>query len=371
MTEERPIRVWHFGPGGTRGRGGMGRFLAYLIPTLNRENPDLQCRVIDSYGPGAFWQMPFWFAAALWRLGWGTARGQIDVVHLHMAAYGSILRKLLLSMLARGLGRPVLIHLHGADFVEFMDRTPGFLRNFLINRFRNATYLIAIGQFWRDYATQDLGVSAERVLIIHNGVPDPLQEAGIAERTAAREGQRLLALGELGPRKGTPEVLAALDAPKVRDLVWTAVLAGNGPVEQYREEVRRLNLAERVELPGWIESAQAWRLLAESGIFLLPSRMEGLPVAILEAMAIGATVITTPVGAITDAIEDGVTGLLVPPGDAPALAAAIARLLRDPDLRARLAEAARQRFEERFTIERTAEKVADVYRRVATRSKAA
>ncbi len=367
MTEERPIRVWHFGPGGTRGRGGMGRFLAYLLPTLNRDNPDLQCQVVDSYGPGVFWQMPFWFAAALWRLGWGAARGQVDVVHLHMAAYGSILRKLFLSALARGFGVPVMIHLHGADFVEFMDRSPGFMRNFLINQFKNATYLVAIGHYWRDYATRDLGVPASRVVVIHNGVPDPLLEAGVAERTAARSDQRLLSLGELGPRKGTPEVLTALATPEVRDLAWSAVLAGNGPVEDYRGEARRLNLSERVELPGWIESAQAWRLLAESGIFLLPSRMEGLPVAILEAMAIGATVITTPVGAITDAIEDGVTGLLVPPGDAPALAAAIARLLRDPALRARLAGAARQRFEERFTIARTAEKVAALYRQVVER----
>ena len=160
-------------------------------------------------------------------------------------------------------------------------------------------------------------------------------------------------------------MLAALATPEVRELAWSAVLAGNGPVEAYRDEKRRMNLAERVELPGWSESARAWRLLAESGIVLLPSRMEGLPVAILEAMAIGATVITTPVGAITDAIEEGVTGLLVPAGDAPALAQAIARLLRDPALRARLAEAARRRFEERFTIERTAEKIAALYRRVA------
>lgn len=365
MTDQRPIRAWHFGPGGTRGRGGMGRFLAYLIPTLNRENPDLNCQVIDSYGPGAFWQMPFWFGIALWRLGWNAALGRIDLVHLHMAAYGSILRKVLLLMVARAFSVPVLIHLHGADFVEFMDRLPVFMRDFLINRLKSATYLVAIGDYWCYYVTQSLGIPTDRVVVIHNGVPDPLREAGIAERTASRADHRLLSLGELGPRKGTPEVLAALATPEVRELAWSAVLAGNGPVEAYRDETRRLNLAERVELPGWIESARAWRLLAESGIFLLPSRMEGLPVAILEAMAIGATVITTPVGAITDAIEEGVTGLLVPAGDAPALAQAIARLLRDPALRARLAEAARRRFEERFTIERTAEKIAALYRRVA------
>ena len=84
--------------------------------------------------------------------------------------------------------------------------------------------------------------------------------------------------------------------------------------------------------------------------------------AILEAMGGGAAVISTPVGAIGDAIIDGETGLLVPPGDAPALAAAIAQLLDDPALRARLAANARKRFEAKFTIDRAADATAAMYR---------
>lgn len=370
MNNQQRIRAWHFGPGGMRGRGGMGRFLAYLIPTLDRENPDMDCTVVDTYGPGAFWRMPFWFAGALLRLAWNAARGRIDLVHLHMAAYGSILRKVLVLSVARVFHLPTILHLHGADFVEFIDRLPRIMRIFLINRLKNATYIVVIGEYWCYYLTQTLGIPAGQVVVIHNGVPDPLEETGFAPRNASRDGGRLLSLGELGPRKGTPELLAALATPQVRALRWSAIVAGNGPVAEYREEARRLDLADRVDLPGWIESAGAWRLLAESDVFLLPSRMEGLPVAILEAMAMGVAVITTPVGAIADAIEDGVTGLLVPPGDAPALAAAIARLLGDSELRARLADAARRRFEERFTIERTAERVAALYRRIVARRSA-
>ena len=367
MSDEQPIRAWHFGPGGVRGRGGMGRFLAYLIPTLNRENPDLACRVVDTYGPGAFWQMPFWFAGAVLLLIWNAARGRVDLVHVHMAAYGSIPRKMLLVMLSRAFRLPAVVHMHGADFVEFMDRLPKFMFYFFINRLKNATFIVVIGEYWRYYLTQVLGIPADQVVVIHNGVPDPRKDAAFAGQSLERADHRLLSLGELGPRKGTPELLAALATPEVRSLSWSATLAGNGPVDEYRDQVRRLELADRVELPGWIESAQAWRLLAESGVFILPSRMEGLPVAILEAMAMGAAVVTTPVGAIPDAIEDGVTGLLVPAGDAPALAAAIARLLGDPGLRARLADAARRRFEAQFTIERTAERVAALYRRALVR----
>jgi glycosyltransferase involved in cell wall biosynthesis len=81
-----------------------------------------------------------------------------------------------------------------------------------------------------------------------------------------------------------------------------------------------------------------------------------------EAMAAGTTVISTPVGAISDAIIDGETGLLVPPGDMPALAAAIAQMLDDPALRARLAAYARKRFEAKFTIDRAADATAEMYR---------
>ena len=86
--------------------------------------------------------------------------------------------------------------------------------------------------------------------------------------------------------------------------------------------------------------------------------------AILEAMAAGVVVITTPVGAIPDAIVDGETGLLVPVGDALALGAAIAKLIDDPVLRIQLAGSARQHFKERFTIERTADQISKLYRRL-------
>ena len=366
-NNDKIIRAWHFGPGGLRGRGGMGRFLAYLVPALTRDASQVQCRVVDTYGPGPFWQMPLWFALAWLRLGWHALCGHIDLVHIHMAAYGSVFRKLLLLLLARAFGLPVILHLHGADFVEFMDRLrPASLRRAVIRTMASAEQLVVIGNYWRDYFTATLGIPGQRVTIIHNGVPDPrYSEPPIAWRTL-REGGRLLTLGELGPRKGTPELLAALTDPRLRARPWTAVLAGNGPVEHYRAELQRMELTDRVQIPGWVERNEAWRLLAESDVFLLPSHMEGLPVAILEAMATGLPVITTPVGAIEDAIEDGVTGLLIPVGDTAALSDAILRLLDDPALGARLATAARLRFEQQFTIEHTATQVAALYTRLLT-----
>ncbi|MER2556679.1 MAG: glycosyltransferase family 4 protein [Candidatus Competibacter denitrificans] len=355
------LRIAHFSPGGAHGRGGMGRFLAYLIPALQRRHPVIQCRVIDTYGPGPFALMPFYFAAALACLLWQALWRQTDLIHIHMAAFGSTARKLLLAAVARSCRLPVLLHLHGSELAKFIDGLTPRQRHWLVSHLKRADALVVLGHYWRDYVIENLGIPPDQVTIVLNGVPDPGWR-----RTATPDSNpkpcQLLALGELGPRKGSPEILAALASPGLQERAWSAVLAGNGPVAHYQAEVLQRGLTTRVSLPGWVDRDQAGRLLSQSDILLLPSRSEGLPIAILEAMAAGVAVIATPVGAIPDAITDNETGLLIPPGNAAALAEAIAHLIDDPPLRERLAAAARQRFEERFNIDRAADQVSEIYR---------
>jgi len=97
----------------------------------------------------------------------------------------------------------------------------------------------------------------------------------------------------------------------------------------------------RVKLLGWVEGSAKAGLLDQAGVFLLPSYNEGLPVALLEAMAHGVPVVATRVGAIPDAVTDGETGYLIEPGDVDALVDRVSRLLADPDHAARLASRAR------------------------------
>jgi glycosyltransferase involved in cell wall biosynthesis len=223
---------------------------------------------------------------------------------------------------------------------------------------RRCDRIVVIGGYWRDLLVREVGLSPSRVVLVHNGAPTH----GIPTTRTSDKAPRLLMLGELGHRKGTEDVIAALATPEVRQGNWSAVLAGNGPVDKFRASVASLGLADRIDLPGWRNTEQVRDLLQTADILLLPSRHEGLPMAILEAMAAGVAVISTPVGAIPDAIIDSESGLLVPPGDVPALARAILRLLTDQQLRRRLADNARSRFEEMFTIDRTADGVAALYR---------
>jgi len=128
-------------------------------------------------------------------------------------------------------------------------------------------------------------------------------------------------------------------------------LVGNGPeLAACRELVREMGLGDRVVFLG--ERFDVPALLSQSQVFVLASRHEGLPISILEAMRAGLPVVATGVGGIPEAVENGVTGLLTPRGDASALASALGALLADSALRARMGASGRQRFLRHFTADR-------------------
>lgn len=213
---------------------------------------------------------------------------------------------------------------------------------------------VAVGQRSSRLVEQYAGLPAGSVRTIYNGVPDH------AERAPLRRNRTQLVLGSLGrfdTQKGYDVLLRALsDVPGA-----TFTLVGDGPERPALERaVRELGLEDRVRLPGWSDDAR--RVLPGFDVFVLPSRFEAFPLAIVEAMLTGLPIVATPVGSVPEAIIDGETGLLVAPDDAAGLAAALRRLAASPDLRARLGEAARKRALERFTARTMVDAYEALYR---------
>ena len=167
-------------------------------------------------------------------------------------------------------------------------------------------------------------------------------------------------VGRLHPLKGHEHLLTALgqlrpDAPDVRALiVGSGELAG--PLQRQAEEA---GLRDRVIFCG--QRADVRELLAALDVFVLPSLSEGLPNALLEAMASTLPVVATAVGGILELVVDGVTGRLVPPADAAAIARALREILAQPSRAQAMASAARQRVEERFSVDTTVRNVLAVY----------
>jgi glycosyltransferase involved in cell wall biosynthesis len=343
----------------------MGRMAQYLTAEYKQSHPDLNVRVLDSYGPGARVLMPWYFLRTFLTLTGLCLTKRASVVHLNLAAHGSTVRKLLLMWLARFFGVPTLLHIHASKFIPFCESLGPGARRLLIASLSRASLIVVIGDYWKKYLVDSLGVPENIVTVIHNAVP-----VGPAEPPTKfdRGGDcRIVALGLLGPRKGTPELLEALASPRLRSLPWHAVIAGNGEVDAARKLALDAGIADRVEIPGWVDASAVASILAAADIFVLPSHHEGLPVSILEAMSAGLPVVTTPVGAIPELVLAGETGLLIPPGSASALADALAVLVQDPTLRRKFGQAARARVEQSFRIEGTAARFVDLYRRLAAR----
>ncbi len=179
-------------------------------------------------------------------------------------------------------------------------------------------------------------------------------------RAAAGAVPRILSVGRYVEKKGFGDLIAACGLLRARGVVFECALVGGGPLErELQAQIDAAQLGEVVNLPGPRPQTEVRRMLAEAQLFVLACVVEAgggsdnLPTVIMEAMACGTPVISTRVAGVPEMVDDGGTGLLTPPHDPPALAAAMEKMLRDPALAAGFAERARLVAGEKFAIEKT------------------
>jgi glycosyltransferase involved in cell wall biosynthesis len=203
-------------------------------------------------------------------------------------------------------------------------------------------------------------VRADRIRVIPNGIP-----AGYGTRGPLRKGGGdvvFIFVGNIIPHKGLHVAIEALSSLATG---WELRVVGTGPDEaRCRQTAQRLGLSGRVVFLGHKRPEEVERHLAQADVLVLPSEMEGLPYVILEAMASSLPVVASRVYGIPEAVVEGETGLLVPPGNVPALATALGRIGASAELRARLGANARRRFERDFTLERQVEAMSALYERL-------
>lgn len=347
MAAERP-RILQLGPDV---RGGMRAVMHGLFASPLGERYRLEF-VATHRGTGAAERLLV-YCGALWRLAWWSLRRRGRVVHVHATVRGSMLRKSVLVLWARALRRRVVLHMHSGPGDVVFERTKlGPLRVALFRRmFRHADVVLAVSAasaraLEETYAARDVVV-----------VPNPAPE--VPPAPLPRDGApRALYVGGFANRvKGGEELLAALAAPELAELRLT--LAGPGELPPAGEEL--LATRPQVEWRGWLGEGERVQALREAAIFVLPSTSEGLPMALLEAMAWGRAIVATAVGGVPDVLSDGEDALIVPPSDPPALAAALAKLAADADLRTRLGPAARTRAA-RLNAEEVTDRLDRIYR---------
>lgn len=294
------------------------------------------------------------FGGAVVRFAGMLLARRVALIHVHMASRGSFWRKCVFMLGARLCGVPSILHLHGAEFHVFYEQECGPWRRRLIRSiFDHAGHVIVLSETWRKWVR---GISINPNLsVIYNPVTVPQPAPDWARRVPGRT----LFFGRVGARKGTYDLLQA--AAVIKDAHLSLHIGGDGEVAKATAAAAELGLASQVQLLGWVRGDTKRDALAEAMIYALPSYNEGLPMSVLEAMAAGLPILSTPVGGIPEAVSDGVEGFLVPPGDVPALAARWQQLLNDEGLARRMGEAARRRVEQSFSAEAVLPQVERLY----------
>jgi glycosyltransferase involved in cell wall biosynthesis len=359
QTDLRVVIATPFGEGQ---RGGIDRLMDLMIDTLHgRPELRLRTRRLVTRGPGSLMEAPLTFARALAALYGARRRGEIDLLHINLAAGGSAYRKAILGRAARSLGIPYIVHLHGSRFHQFWPTASDYWARAVDRFFMESAEVVVLGRFWENLIVSRIPDVKGRITILPNATAPAALAAG---NEGLGGGVRISFLGEVGIRKGTPQLMEALSRLAGRN-DWCATIAGNGDVEQTLLRARDLGIAGRLDIPGWLDAAGVNDVLSKTDIFVLPSFAENLPMSILEAFARGIAVIATPVGAVPEVVDHGRNGLIVQAGDVGELAAALERLISDGELRRSLGSNARQDHARRFEIGGYLTEMAQIWRRAA------
>jgi glycosyltransferase involved in cell wall biosynthesis len=352
---QRALRILTVGPH-LRVRGGVSAVQRLLLQALPS---DITATHVATMTEGGRWRKLLTFLRALVLVQMQLRRG-VDVVHIHFASGASSRRKMMIARLAALHGVPVILHCHGGGFRRYWGRISLVERRLIRQMLRRAQRIVVLGADWGDFYAS-IGAPRERIELLPNPVAVP-------KRVPARTHNgrvRLVHLASLSRDKGSFDLLEALSRlpPRIKAQIHV-VAAGTGAVEELRAAALRLGLQEILEVRNWIEADERDQLLACSDVFVLPSYYEGLPMALLEAMAWGLAPICTPIGSIPEYIEDGVNGLLVRPGAVEELAEKIERVVLDSNLRAQLGRRARATVEP-LDIDVYAQRVSKLYRMAA------
>ncbi|MGE5207042.1 MAG: glycosyltransferase [Chlamydiota bacterium] len=262
---------------------------------------------------------------------------------------------------------------HGLD-VHSMSGQPWRRRMLRRLYFRWASRTFAVSRGLRDYYVTQLGVPANRLGIIPNGVntsrfrPDLAARAEVREFLGADESTLIVGtVSRLDPVKGHADLLRAAEVAVSRGLCLKVVIIGDGPartVLQQQVQASRL-LRERVTFAGEIRNVARW--MNSFDVFALPSLAEGMSNTLLEAMAVGVAPLASRVGGNPEVIEEGRSGLLFEAGDSEALAAHLKTLSLDSKWRRQLGENARQRVETVFSLQRMLQNYSQMYLQVLQR----
>jgi glycosyltransferase involved in cell wall biosynthesis len=347
-----PVRVVLVGPDVTGGApGGMATISRALLAGFEPE-PGVEMEAIANFDEGGNLRRLVMGLRAVVEV--IRRRRSIDVVHVQVAHQWSIERDLVLVATARAMGIPVVAQYHGAGQAEDYVNGSGFHRmcyRALIGLCRN----VVLGPQSLDWLRGvDPNASAA---VIPNGIDTAPDPAPFPTGPPS-----LVFVGRLGERKGIYDLLSALERLGRDRIRPETRILGDGEIEAVRARVTGTELAGHVSVEGWQDAEAVSAALRSSWALVLPSYAEGLPLAILEAMSLGRAVVSTPVGEIDSLVSEGLSGLLIEPGDVQGLTAALRQVTSDREGTEKMGVRGHEHVLADFSTASVLRQLEDVYR---------
>jgi glycosyltransferase involved in cell wall biosynthesis len=380
------------------GGGGISAYMRAMIPALVHEghrvtvfvndrsasNPtqrDPFVRIVPVRLPNLHWYgakvpgferllaLPLrqveWSAAFYWSVRTASREDALDIIE------GAGLGDLFLSL--RHIA-PMVIRLHGSSYLfrkytgQPLDPGTRAVRQLEKLTWQRASALTSPTHFQAGEVSRELGSPSPAITVIPNPIAPEVLAAALTGHPVRTDDPMPIVLytGRLAPVKGTEPFLAAAQLVRSAAPDTRFVLAGSWQMSGSPSDWG-LQTASEASSPGsfwlghvpWHDLTKWYR---QASIFVMPSYYESFGISVVEAMAFGLPVVATTAGGLPEVVQDGVTGILVPPGDAPALADAITCLIRDPALRRRLGAAGRERVRSHFTVDAVVNETLRVYR---------
>lgn len=333
-----------------------GKVVLQFFPTIQKRQPNKAGQLSIGNLALAIGQY-FRFLAAL-------AQFHPEIVHLHTSQGSGWLKDTFFVLVSKFFGIRLVLHLHASDFDKFYAKTPKLMRGYTRWVLNRADAVICVSESWKNLVAQV--VQHGRVYRYINCIN--VSELSDHNHKATDGNVRALFLGAVGVRKGIPELLDAMSILQSRDVPLHLWIAGSeekqGDLAYAEAKINQQHLGSKCELIGDVREERKAKLLESADIFVLPSHHEGLPIALLESMASGMAVVSTPVGGIPEIISDGYNGFLVEPGNVTDLADRLAMLVSDSQQRQNMGRINRQIAETDLNVENYVSRLVELYQAI-------
>ncbi|WP_133645654.1 glycosyltransferase family 4 protein [Paraburkholderia flava] len=355
------IRVLHVGPGWKQ-RGGIASVLEELAMQRSRfASENVFVSFFETHGFHRASDLLQFFLQDVPRF--VAALRQVDIVHFHVSEKGSFYRKVLLFSLAKVVGKKTIFHLHSGNFGQFVGGGGDTIRRLVSWFIGNANAAIGVSSATAEVLRRYAGTTP-RIYVIGNmaRLAEYAGSTGSFSQMESSDSPYVAFAGRFSVEKGVHLLMESLALLKRQGCPVHLRLAGAGETRVWMRMAAEREVDDRVAFMGWLDGDAKLAFYRNARLFCMPSRFESFGISALEAMFCGTPVIGTRLGGFLDLVEEGVTGHLIEPGDAEALANRIRGLVEDPPRAASMGAAAQQRARLKYSTETIVLQYVECYR---------